>query len=411
MDEVQLTEKQQAKLNLSNSIIFKSIRIRLILTIVITILLLTLLKLFIIKQKVTTKVYTFLSIIITLIIYFVSFRYFIKHTPFNRIFMQEVKYLKPKDDMYIQINLSGVPNIKSDPDYYSKIFNPEFNKFNLNANLITHINLLLEISVDNEFRDIDSINKNRANLKPDVVNRLDVIMQMIEQYKLNKTLINQFIINQETYLNSLTSLQREIIFSYQNAITYPVFTKFLNKNKYLINTDSSINEYPHFEFVYNEDPSIFESNDVRIIMNNIAKQLNDIIVKAPPTPVDLHVYRGTKDPYFLSQLSKEGDDYYFTNKSVMSTTFNFGIMSAPTISTQYLSNNCCISIINIPKGTVGLYLDNYNDVGRELAEFLLPIGSKLKLVGYTKNYKFGRDTFEWNYIPPDSTEYVELYKY
>jgi hypothetical protein len=65
-----------------------------------------------------------------------------------------------------------------------------------------------------------------------------------------------------------------------------------------------------FYDLYDINPTMFKSKtSLRIIMNDLSKKLNDIILNTPSLPDDIVVYRGTQDPYMMNELVKEGNNY------------------------------------------------------------------------------------------------------
>jgi len=371
----------------SIGIFSKYTKIKLIILIVIAIIGLVLLKKYVIKNRLSTFMFITFSIFYFYYILLFGIAILSKRNPYNRIFTQQVNYLNSDNPVYNKIE-NSIPEISYPSSYFLERHDNPFDYIN--------------IHFDNHIYSNISYNSSLYKYK-------NSSSEKYKKYTEDEKLIEGYIKDEKEYLNNLTPLQKEVVISYQNTTSYPIFTKFLNKTKQLLNPNAAALEYPNFQFIYDMDPSIFDSNDLRVIMNKISKMLNDIIVKAPKTPTDLLVFRGTKDPYFMDQLTKEGDDYIYTNHSVMSTTFNFWVMTVE--NSPYMAADCCISIIHIPKGTTGVYLNKFGGIEANLAEFLLPIGSKLRLRGFTKNYIHGKNAYEWDYIPPTSTEYVELYKY
>jgi len=168
-------------------------------------------------------------------------------------------------------------------------------------------------------------------------------------------------------------------------------------------------------------------------MNYFSTLLNKVIYGAPRLPISLSVFRGSKDPYFLKELTlDENNVYTYKINTFLSTSLMPNI--AAGLNQQFLDyrKQCCMSIINLPKDIHALFKYSSNSglfgMPLEELEILLPPGGELKLVGYTPKYTEYEvgfddddnvfdttpeiDTYVWDYIPPKTDDYtIELYRY
>jgi hypothetical protein len=127
------------------------------------------------------------------------------------------------------------------------------------------------------------------------------------------------------------------------------------------------------------------TNSQKNKMENYARHLNNIIKnKSPPSSKKVIVYRGAEAMHADWKNLELGAELLFTNKGLISTTFN------KNIALDFIENedNCCLLILHLPRGTRGLYISEisvFNDFGED--EVILPHGSRF-IVTAISNTKY-----------------------
>ena len=244
------------------------------------------------------------------------------------------------------------------------------------------------------------------------------ILELINDYK-NKPFIKDYLNEQKKYISSLDNFDKKLMEIYKGQ-NFLFFTSFLNK---LPITDDLI-VMDEFYDLYDINPTMFKSKtSLRIIMNDLSKKLNDIILNTPSLPDDIVVYRGTQDPYMMNELVKEGNNYVYNIKSFLSTSMIENVASKYYFLNTYYVNGpptCCMNIIKLPKGIKAFYMYIGSKYKKSEQELILPIGGKLKLVSYLSSFKKFKtdssklttnklDTYIWEYMsPPKNYVYKEL---
>jgi hypothetical protein len=111
----------------------------------------------------------------------------------------------------------------------------------------------------------------------------------------------------------------------------------------------------------------------KLQMKQYAIHLNNIINKSPLSKKTTTVYRGA-EPINEKWLNlKRGEELLFTQKGLISTTFDKSVAIDFIESDQ----DCCLLVLRLPKGTKGLYISGnsmFNELNED--ELLLPHGSK-----------------------------------
>lgn len=135
-------------------------------------------------------------------------------------------------------------------------------------------------------------------------------------------------------------------------------------------------------------------------MRAFADELQAIILKSPPLPVDATFYRGTKDPYFVR---RQGADA-FRHPSFISCTVD------PTHAMRYArGGRCCFQRIHAPKGSHILFVGGNTFYSQEL-EFVLPMQTVYANVqmshplGYFETND-GANVATWCDPPPSTVRY------
>ena len=116
---------------------------------------------------------------------------------------------------------------------------------------------------------------------------------------------------------------------------------------------------------------IFPENIVKRALENFAKELQDIIMAAPPLTEDMTLYRGAKDHYFFTKNNE-----IFQTKAFISCTVN------PQHALGYTRSTCCFQRLHLRKGSRLLWIGGNTFFPTEL-EFVLPIGSAYQEVSLT----------------------------
>jgi hypothetical protein len=251
-----------------------------------------------------------------------------------------------------------------------------------------------------------------------------------EKYNDDISKIKTYIKDQDEYFKNLPQNEKAILQAYVSS-DYQVFNKFLSKRKPILR--SFLANGLDFEKIRKANRNLINETNPRILMNYFSTLLNKIIYEAPRLPIPLTVFRGTQDPYFLNELTlDENNQYTYKINTFLSTSLMPNV--AAGINQQFINykTQCCMSIINLPKDTRGLFKYN-SDAGiggfvMEELELLLPSGGELKLVGYTPKFTeyevafddddnvFDKtpeiDTYVWDYIPPKNDDYtIELFEW
>lgn len=120
-------------------------------------------------------------------------------------------------------------------------------------------------------------------------------------------------------------------------------------------------------------------------MKNYATHLNNIIRKAPTSTKKTKVYRGAEAMEQKWKNLESGDELLFTQKGLISTTFDINV------ALEFIEedSDCCLLILNLPKGTSGLYISSssaFSELDED--ELLLPHGSKF-IVTSRRKHRFG----------------------
>ncbi len=309
-------------------------------------------------------------------------------------------------------------------------------------------NLTIDEILKKEFEYKDNSVLTYSNFDPEKVNK---IVKAIKEYKkpyftLNKKSkfeiidkedegedilkIKEYIKEQDEYVKNLPENEKLMLQAYVSS-DYQVFNKFLSKRKPILN--SILANGLDFEKIRKSDSKIINEMNPRILMNYFSTLLNKVIYGAPRLPISLSVFRGSKDPYFLKELTlDENNVYTYKINTFLSTSLMPNI--AAGLNQQFLDyrTQCCMSIINLPKDIHALFKYSSNSglfgMPLEELEILLPPGGELKLVGYTPKYTEYEvgfddddnvfdttpeiDTYVWDYIPPKNDDYtIELYRY
>ncbi len=247
-----------------------------------------------------------------------------------------------------------------------------------------------------------------------------------------KKLVERFFYDQKNYLKNMSPVNKNIINTYiQEA--YTLYNRFLRKEKDIV--DRNFTSDNTLKDLYKLDKTLFDITNPRKTMNNLSKNLNQIILNAPKLPIQLATFRASVDPYYFNNLeavtNENGQtEYIYTSPGFLSTAF--GLYRTTTFQPHFLNRDqtCCLSVIYLPKGTRGLYLYNNYET-----EFLLPLNSRLQYLGekqmtidelqtLTKyqslqypelsqvlNRSKTMTVYEWLYLPPLTDEYIELYRF
>jgi len=99
-----------------------------------------------------------------------------------------------------------------------------------------------------------------------------------------------------------------------------------------------------------------------------AKQLLDIINRAPPLPDDCTVYRGVKTLFFSTNAKKT-----FKNEGFLSTSFD------PLSIGEFTTRGCCVKKLKIKKGTKALFMECITRTSEEY-EILFPPNLEFNVV-------------------------------
>ena len=108
---------------------------------------------------------------------------------------------------------------------------------------------------------------------------------------------------------------------------------------------------PNLEKAYEKVKKLYEKSQIPrqclIDASRLyAKQLVDIINRAPPLPDDCTVYRGVRTLFYSTNARKT-----FKNKGLLSTSFN------PSSVGQFTTRGCCVKKLKIKKGTKALFME------------------------------------------------------
>ena len=113
--------------------------------------------------------------------------------------------------------------------------------------------------------------------------------------------------------------------------------------------------------------------------------LNKIIKKSPVSTKSTIVYRGGEAMQKSWRYLNKGDDLIFTNKGIISTSFN------KEIAIDFLEgSDCCLLVLYLPKGTKGLYI-SFNSLFNDEDELLLPHGSCFIITDRTETEHDGQN--------------------
>ncbi len=248
----------------------------------------------------------------------------------------------------------------------------------------------------------------------------------------DKKLLENYFYDQKVYMKNMSERNKLLLKTYiQEA--YTLYNRFLRQEKDIV--DGNFTSDYTLKNLYKNDTSLFNLENPRKTMNNLSKELNQLILNAPRLPISLTTFRASTDPYYFNELeavtNEKGEtEYIYTSTGFLSTAIGF--YRTTTLQTHFMNREqtCCISIIYLPKDTRGLYIYNNNET-----ELLLPLYSRLKYLGEKQmtidelqkfiNYQslqypdlkniLNRSptitVYEWEYMPPVSDTYVELYRY
>jgi len=324
-----------------------------------------------------------------------------KNDIFATFFNQPIKYLKNK-------NVSKPVNYnKKDIDTSKKINIINFEKLN-------NMGIMYQYYYENEPK-----SNKKYEFKDTLVTLNDADKKLLENY----------FYDQKVYMNNMSERDKILLSTYTGH-GYSLYNRFLRQEEDIVNG----NIVP-LENLYRNDTSLFDIENPRKTMNNLSKELNQLILDAPSLPVQLTTFRGSVDPYYFNELevvtNERGEtEYIYTSPSFLSTALGLGRNTS--LQSEFLNKDqtCCLSIIYLPKDTKGLYIYDNNET-----ELLLPLYSRLKYLGEKQmsidelqnfiNYQslqypdlkniLNRSStmtvYEWEYLPPISDTYVELYRY
>lgn len=162
---------------------------------------------------------------------------------------------------------------------------------------------------------------------------------------------------------------------YKKVKTSNVFTKMSDLN--LTETEIEIvDNYTGGESLwinnYLRDRNIESLSDTqKASLKRATIHLNNIINKSPLSTSDTIVYRGAEAMYKEWRQLDEGSELILTSKGLISTSFK----KNTALSFIEEDEDCCFLILNLPKGTRGLYISS-DSMFNEEDELLLPHGSK-----------------------------------
>ena len=245
----------------------------------------------------------------------------------------------------------------------------------------------------------------------------------------DKKLLEDYFYDQKVYVKNMSERDKLLLSTYI-VNGYSLYNRFLRQEEDIVD-----GEIVPFEDLYRYDTSLFDLENPRKTMNNLSKELNQLILNSPRLPVQLTTFRASKDPYYFKDLesviNERGEtEYIYTSPSFLSTALGLGRNTS--LKSEFLNKEqtCCLSLFYLPKDTRGLYIFSGGET-----ELLLPLYSRLKYLGEKQisidelqkfiNYQsldypdlkniLNRSptitVYEWEYLSPVSDTYVELYRY
>ena len=123
------------------------------------------------------------------------------------------------------------------------------------------------------------------------------------------------------------------------------------------------------------------SNSQKDKLRNSSIHLNNVINRSHVSTSTTKVYRRAEAMEEKWKNLKPGDDLLFTQKGLISTTFQKDV----AISFIEDDCDCCLLVLTLPKGTKGLYISTasgFNELEED--ELLLPHGSKFQVTSRKK---------------------------